>query len=670
MNVFCTRSSPLDAISPLMCALQKDFCLTKQFLKPHFPFRLKRPKDSNGLSGNLARRSPFRQNGELGQPNPELKKNGKANSSNGGNESKKSNQPCINKERSFTIFTTAVNENELRAIGANQTSLCTWKKQLKICIESNSSSTKSEPLAKSESAKRTNEKSLLMRRQQSWSSDSSLKCYKVLNYQNSTLASICVQGKDPPLKSRIHSANRIRSYSSSFPVSTEEPKKACDIEPPATSQLPDRRCLSSSAMETDVIDENTDEDEVFSQKPTFEDSLGMSEHTNLNKSSVSGSEEDTIPNLELINLNFGKVEEEEEESGNESDISEQEMSSDEEDGIADSLGDAESNRLCIERYKELYKNENISTASQHSFDADAANTTPVEDKKAIKKLASLEKTSSLEEPVKYQFASVFPQKFQKYNLNELSTLPFDLNWRNVVRLSDLHTERRGWSKKSYVARQRHARSPRVLEDRDRLESFVDRLLSMEKMQSATKQFEQMNRYHFAHVRAAAAKMKVQNNKSSPTPIPTNDEKPSDSPNESGPPTSRTSTRRRSSVPLASARLAWANEIAQGEQNMLKEAHRSGDFSALIDDWSAKNKPNRCYNDRGRRSSGCALAAKRTRNRFTHPRFYEYEWSERTKDDKSRAPLCWNSRLRSCSTCREKWRKINNMTSQERRRRPR
>ena len=563
-------------------------------------------------------------------------------------------------------------------------SLSTWKRQLKTCIESNArgdgSKNERKYTAERDRGKTLKERLLSARYQQSCASDSSVKSYKVLNYQNSTLASICVQGKDPPTKKRSVSRPRASSTGSftsladrreDLPVSsskgiTSHGKDAISTTQAPSSGLTMSRCCSSSTSETELEtmeDEDALPDDVFDRNLSENDEELLRNTSELDRLT---SKDDLIPNFDFLNLKFSQ-DSDDADSDNESDISKQEISSEENDeGIAPNPQESDkSNKLFVQKFRELYKNENKSSSIRR-----------VDDNLRNCKKKKLEKSSPVAVNSKFkpencienfEFATVFPKEFEKYNLKELSTLPHDMNWRNFVRLSDLHSDDQSKSKASYVAKQRLARSPKVAQERNRMEALVDRLLTMEKLQALTKQWEVMSRYHVTHVRAAAAKLKTQNNRTVSTASQAQKPNNPDTESISNP---RSLTRRRSSASISSARLAWANEISQGDQNILKEANRSGNFSAVLDDWTTKNRSSKSAVDQGRRLYDCSRLTRRWRSRYMHPRFYEYHWSERTKEDKNRTAIFWGGRSRSCSTCREKWKKLNASTAQERRRRPR
>ena len=559
-------------------------------------------------------------------------------------------------------------------------SLTAWKRQLRTCIESNPRhQAKHEAEHQTERLRNSVNRSLILNRRQSCTSDSnSTKCYKILNYQNSTLASICVQGKDPPTKERTEPLSRLRLSNYSIPLfqnsieNLQNPEKNSEPDSVIAStlmSLPNDETMTqsdfSSSTTTESDRELSEDDDAAlidmfpQQEAFFEDHHQDNNHDVITPQESQNANESLLPNLELINLTFPQ--DEEEPSDNESDISEQEMSSeDEENGLTDLQANKKQSQVFMEKYKELYKNENIS---------DSKNLSSSKNQTSENESELAEKPKTLNEREIYEFASVFPKKFQKYNLRELSMLPSDVNWKNVVRITDLFPDYRATSRNNRFAKRRRPQSGKKIEAQNKMETFVDRLLSMEKIQRATLRAESMNRFHAAHTRAAAAaKIKAQNAKAASNQAGNDEEKRNESPPEPFGSNPRTSSRRRSSVPLASARLAWANEITQGGQNILKEAHRSGDFSAVIDDWSSKNRPTKNCNERGRRFSENSV--KKFRSRWMHPRFYQYQWSERTKDDKIRSTPFWTSRLRSCPTCREKWRKILSNEVQERRRRPR
>ena len=642
-------------------------------------YRPRRPRDTTTFAGNLQKPLPFQhteynQKRQLQWPKqsrtgPTVKDRYRENSRSLYSESRLSHgNPGAN-------LATRLRECDAQTISSGS-SLTSWKRQLKTCVESNAR----DKVAKSEtelSTKSTSDRILSLRRQQAWYSDnSSAKCYKILNYQNSTLASICVQGRDPPVKMREATA-RLRSPSTStslvtqFVPSSVENKNSfsaltdelsdCNFMTSPNDETMSTTRLSSSTTETDQElpdDDDVMQDDVFSQDDVTNEKTDTSDQ-------ICDGEATEVSNFDLLNLNFSK--DEAEDSDNESDISQQEMSSDEEDGITDPIQTDERSRRVVEKYKELYKNENMAENNNLDFSHVAESPKTKEKHKDLNKKRN--KFEKNKESQTYEFAPVLPKQFDKYSLSELSVLPHDVNWRDVIKSCDLCPDRRPWKKDGCVAKQRRIRINKAKDERNKMESFVDRLLCLEKLQTTTRRTEFMNRYHVAHVRAtaAAARLKAQNAKPSANSTNNDNAKQNESTSDStSNPNPRTSSRRRSSVPLASARLAWANQITQGEH--MKEAHRSGDFSAVIDNWSAKNRPTKNNSDKGRRSSDCSI--KKPRSRWMHPRFYDYHWSEKSKDDNIRPTSYWGSRIRSCSTCKEKWRSIASTVVQERRRRPR
>ncbi|CAK8694878.1 unnamed protein product [Clavelina lepadiformis] len=578
-------------------------------------------------------------------------------------------------ETPYTLFTESslgkaqVTENEV------PTSLATWRRRLKTCVTS-SSRTEQVKTSGCESPS-TASQTPKNRMDVSYASGinghnlpvsvPNTRFYKLLNFSNPVLATICVQGLNPPVQERAERSRRTSEYTDYSQYSTVA---AYDDE---HANLKGTISYSSSS-EKDPFDEEIDNDvntsQSFSTRNLEDDSSEVSFPGDLALGSFA---DDKIAPEMLLNgcrisekcmatIESKMMPTSRSLTLEDSDISENEISSDGEDDDSLSFeGSEKHGRSCIEKYKQLYERENRSNVAASDPGADKPGDDMQETSYDCQLSESDNKTPA------YEFADVFPKKFEKYDIRMLSKLPYDVNWRSVVNLTELCSgSDRKHSQRRHSVNSCKARRAKALEERKSLENLIERLINLDKLQTSTEQRELAIKYHRAHIRSIALKQKTSSGKNLSSSSMQNENKSSDLP-ASGFSTSRESPRRRSSVPSVNSRLAWVSEMSQGDNSVLEQACKNGDLTLLHDNWlaSIKNRirptseANRRFSESSRSGDPGSLSkrGRRPRSRPTLPRYYVYEWSERTKDDRYRLKTSCKVRAQPCATCREKARRM-------------
>lgn len=388
---------------------------------------------------------------------------------------------------------------------------------------------------------------------------------------------------------------------------------------------------------------------------------------------------------------------------NASDLSENELFSDDDSGSDVFHLPEQESRDSIAKYTRMYASENHPEEETKSIpsspsdpsdnksdcDMDVAN----EDVNHIIRISTPEETSTFNDD-DYPFAPVLPACFNNYSLSELSKLPADVNWRSIVKsskntsLSNLGSlskqnmiDNKNTSWKLVTARKQQQAS----ELTSPTDALVERLLTMERLQLRTTQIEILRKYHRSHHKVNAAtssNSKVNGSKNGngggvAGGRPTSAQQPSTSHSRSKsesdsnkqnssdkepvPPPASSLAKRRHSSSLAISRVEWANQATQGNNSLLERAMKDGDLTILHNHWLVRRATlmvnNQNENGQNQDPNGASNNSKRNprseryRFRVALSKLYKYSWSEKVKVGLPQNYSSLTTRYSSCATCR-------------------
>ena len=613
--------------------------------------------------------------------------------------------------------------------------LSVWRRRLKTCVQSSRQCGSNSPNADSAEAEentlsdlryRTNHSQILAK-QHSWSNVTSATGYRMVNQPNNILANICLEGKSPPVQVRPESArsmarSRCSSISNFIQQDTADASEKLLVQRDLSQQLgqidfmsceedndiadykqsnQDHKLCGSSREVTNGNLRSTEDDRNEQQEITANSCLNRNDISDKSESFYSNDpsfhkiffQDGFIVSVKGCSASFLDDENDDcfaddqrsvdSESVldelEQSDLSENEWSSDDENLTYEGSGQRD-----MERCKRLYEMENNSRISEsegcHNLSPDKDISDVSFTEFDVDKCDSVEKSddSSETDEQSYAFADFFPPALCQYNLYELSALPQDVDWRSVIQMSKLFPGPR-----HQVTCRRNTRAPckarqhgTTCQTRMVFETVIDRLLVMEKLQTAAIQQEALRRYHSMHRRQSLLRSKSVANKSKTGSLERKEVK--DVTNSTSPPTSGRPTsgaRRRNSSSRMSMRMAWATETLQGEESLLKRACEDGDLTILHRNWLACCRKfcrtpigAKRLSDTSKPSTDLSALAekrfKRHRPSTSFPSLYVYEWSERTKDEKNRSNSSSGhfAQTSSCPTCREHVRKLRRDSS--------
>lgn len=512
----------------------------------------------------------------------------------------------------------------------------------------------------------------------SWSNIPTGKCYRVLSQPNETLASLCLEGRAPLVHKNCSRTNSTSSSTSlgSFMAryrtlsSTGDSSPTSSAEAMPTNRRDDRgiyKKTDSSHLKQSVTG-STEEDEYRKEIETSE-VHGLSDAVFFEDENIRSCESDYEDEDDQEEV----LEEQEKKLGpsrlsysdlEESDISENEAEDYEEE---ENVDEGEVNRR-LQQVSAVFVSRNEEGEVR---DEDRNEILALTDGKAVDEDSSdcevawtedgenLEPTVRNATPAEYQFAEVFPPPYSEYSIRELAMLPPDVNWRSFVEMlpfpKQTNREMLGKSKEYQTKRTENVKESRkskekFMKENKNLEDALDKLISMEKMQAITVQYERDRRRHLSHLqhrpksRAVSAKSTPGGNPNSATP-----------PSLSRPPSERALTRRSSTANLTSSPSHSPNGSKPRKSNSSSELRIDG-----VGEKSQKDlvrlSCTKHHLQHFRRPS-----MSRRRSRSAMPRLYEYCWSERQPESKRPSLMSMSyMKPRTCASCREKERRLTQL----------
>ena len=269
-----------------------------------------------------------------------------------------------------------------------------------------------------------------------------------------------------------------------------------------------------------------------------------------------------------------------------------------------------------------------------------------------------------------------------YSLSDLSKLPSDVNWRSIVR----NSKNTSLSNLSAISKQHfieNKNSPwklacarkqqQMAEIISPVDTIIERLLVMERLQLRTTQLEVLRKYHRSHRRTANNGNKNSNKTSNGRPTsaqpPATAHGRSKSESDSAkvpepvavPPPATSLAKRRHSSSLATSRVEWANQATKGNNSLLERAMKDGDLTILHNHWLVRRATlmvnNQTENGQSQDLNNACSNSKRTsrsdryRFRVALSKLYKYSWSEKVKAGLPQNYCSLTTRYSSCATCR-------------------